>query len=172
MRCKELMRCVIHGAAVVTLLAAGLAVPAHADEEGAADEARPPFELNEVEKKVDLGPPPPEAAEDVALNSKGQAMTAEGGVSTKAKVNCGLVTCSLYLTRKETRYVAENGMAAAIAAGLIPKAGLVVSSAIGLATWKSQQAAKKKQCLRVRFGSAAGIPLLGIYSDGSKHCKK
>lgn len=121
---------------------------------------------------MDLDSPPAEAAKDMVLNSKGQAMTAEGGVSTKAKVNCGIVTCSLYLSKKETKWVADNGMAAAIGAGLIPKVGLVLGSVAGLATWKSQQAAKKKQCLRVRFGSVAGVPILGLYSDGSKHCKK
>lgn len=67
--------------------------------------------------------------------------------------------------------MAENGIPAAIAAGFIPKAGAVLAAVAGLATWKSGQAAKKNQCLRVRISPPLPGVIVGMYSDGSKHCK-
>lgn len=160
------------GALVLMLLVPGGF--AHAD--GQAGTMDKPPSMNEAEKRIDIGDPPEEAAKDVIANSAGQPMSTEDGVGTKAKVNCGIITCSVYLSRKETHYVAENGMVAAIGAGLITGvAGKALAAAAGLATWKSQQADKKKQCLRVRIAPTPlppGFGVVGYYSDGSKHCRK
>jgi hypothetical protein len=67
--------------------------------------------------------------------------------------------------------VADNGIPAAIGAGFLGKAGPVLAAVAGLATWKSGQAAEKKQCPRVRISPPLPGVLIGMYSDGSKHCR-
>lgn len=57
---------------------------------------------------IDTDEPPADSAKDQIVNAAGQPMAQEGGVTTKLKVNCGIVTCSYYLSRKETRTLANN----------------------------------------------------------------
>jgi hypothetical protein len=152
---------------LVAALVLGLALPARANNE----QADRPAQLTEVEKRIETGESPPLADKEEAVTAAGEALSSEGEVSTKLITNCGYITCSYYLSRKQTRYLAENGVAATIAAGLIPKVGPFLSAAVGLATWKSQHAAKKNQCLRIRVLLGSSVPA-GFYSDGSKYCRK
>jgi hypothetical protein len=166
MRTLGMMKRALHGVAMATLLTAGLAMPAHAENKDI--DFKPPQELTDVEKRIDLNSPPPEAAKDPAVNTADEVMNEDGGVSTKAKVNCGIVTCSLYLSKKETHFVGHNGIVAAVAANMIPTIGGLLGIAHRVVNWKARQAAQKHQCLRVRF-TPGGI--VGLYSDGSKFCK-
>jgi hypothetical protein len=166
MRTRGMLKRAVHGVAMATLLTAGLAMPAHAD--GKDIDFKEPRELTEIEKRIDLKAPPPEAAKDPAMNSADEVMSEEGGVSSTAKVNCGIVTCSLYLSKKETHFVGHNGIVAAVAANMVPTIGGLLSAAHRVVNWKARQAASKHQCMRVRF-TAGGI--VGLYSDGSKYCR-
>jgi hypothetical protein len=152
---------------IIATLVLGLALPVRADN----PEADRPTQLTDVEKRIDTGDSPPLEDKEQAVTASGEAISAEGGVSTKLITNCGYITCSYYLSKKQTRYLAENGVAATIATGLIPKVGPFLSAAVGLATWKSQHAAKKNQCLRIRVLVGSSVPA-GFYSDGSKYCRK
>jgi len=119
---------------------------------------------------IDTDEPPADSAKDQIVNAAGQPMAQEGGVTTKLKVNCGIVTCSYYLSRKETRTLANNGLPVNTAVTFIPEIGPVLAAAGSVAIWKAQQAAKKNQCLRVRTIGLSGAPV-GLYSDGGKFCK-
>jgi hypothetical protein len=150
------------GLPLVVVLAAGLVLPARADTGQPEDRDRPA--LNAAEKRVDLDRPPPQTDKEPAVNAAGEALAPEGGVSTKLKGNCGIIRCSLYLSRKETRQVAAKGVAAGIFAGLVHK---LLGAVTGLLTYSANEAAKKNQCLRIVYGPTA---ISGMYSDNSKYC--
>ncbi|HYX37478.1 MAG TPA: hypothetical protein VE954_30615 [Oligoflexus sp.] len=100
--------------------------------------------------------------------------------------NCGIATCSIYLTRNSTKELCErlcqysNSSTAAIAGAAatacapIGGIGAVVCGAAGAVSGaffidKLQQAADKNQCLRLRYVPGVNTPT-GLYSDDSEHC--
>jgi len=113
-------------------------------------------------------------------------------------VNCGIITCSLYLTRTETARLwgqlsqyqnsstAAIGLAAGVACALVlsptgPGAAIAAVICAGAAAIyggffidKLGQAANSGNCLRVRYTTVPGLPSVpnGIYNDNSQYCKK
>ncbi|MDQ3231154.1 MAG: hypothetical protein M3Q07_04975, partial [Pseudobdellovibrionaceae bacterium] len=101
--------------------------------------------------------------------------------------NCGIATCSIYLTRNSTKELCERlcqysnastaaiATAAAAACAPIGGVGAIVCGGAGAVSGgflidKLQQAAGKNQCLRVRFVPGVNT-VTGLYSDDSEHCK-
>lgn len=112
-------------------------------------------------------------------------------------VNCGIVTCSLYLTRGETAKLwgqllqyqnASNaaiagasavacaavfsfsGPGAGVAAAVCGAAGAVYG---GYFLDKLGQSANSGNCLRIRYTTFAGVPAPNaMYNDNSQYCKK
>ncbi len=107
-------------------------------------------------------------------------------LSKRAIRNCGWLTCSLYLSKKQTKWLKNNISAAGGiwagaaticgAASLISGIGAIIVGITCSAFWAIyggflwnavKRAAKKKQCLRVRHAYAT----FGFYSDSSRYCK-
>ena len=113
-------------------------------------------------------------------------------------VNCGIVTCSLYLTRAETAnlwarlrqydgssYAAIAGASAiacsvavapvsgpfAVVAGVVCAAAGAVYGSFFLD--KLKQSANSGNCLRIRYTSPYGVPTPNfLYNDNSQYCMK
>ena len=112
-------------------------------------------------------------------------------------VNCGWVTCSVYLTRSETANLwgrlgqYQNSSTAAIAGAAAAACAIVFSGTgpgAGVAAAvcgpagalygaffidKLGQAANSGNCLRIRYTSVGPLPVVsGLYNDNSQYCKK
>jgi hypothetical protein len=140
--------------------------PVYGEKQGAARSD----EESKDQVTVHTGTPPAESEKDAAVDAAGRALAQEGDVTTKLTVNCGVVTCSYYLSRGETRAVANKGVLAADAAGLIPTVGPLLSKVVKIANDTAKAAAKRNQCLRVRVIALSGLPV-GIYQDGGRFCR-
>lgn len=127
----------------------------------------------------------------LALLSSMSAAPANAAVAT---VDCGIVTCSLYLTRNTTKEICERlcqysntsnaviaGAAAAACAatgvGTIASGACAAAGAVwgGFFIDKLQQATNANQCLRIRYLKPtppvnAPVPT-GLYVDRSGFCK-
>jgi hypothetical protein len=101
--------------------------------------------------------------------------------------NCGIATCSLYLSRSTTRGLwrrlepyqnsSNAAIAAAAAAACFPLGGwpaVLCGGAAGVAGGfgidKIGQAARANQCLRIRYARGVNVPN-GVYVDRSRYCK-
>jgi len=119
-------------------------------------------------------------------------MHSPDAMAAPAVINCGIATCSIYLTRNTTKELCEAlcqyreesiisiGTAATVACAATG-AGEVVSPICGGAAalfgtffiHKVDQATQKRQCLRIRYipGRATVPPVpTALYSDGSRFC--
>ncbi|NUW33952.1 hypothetical protein HTZ77_21315 [Nonomuraea sp. SMC257] len=93
-------------------------------------------------------------------------------------LNCGIVTCSLYLSRGVTRTLATASdvapdfrtRCAGSSNRRLALACAALTAGVVAARWKLAEAARKNQCLRIRF-----VPnppaVVGLYSDGSVWCR-
>lgn len=116
------------------------------------------------------------------------SMTATPANAAIFTTNCGIITCSVYLTRNTTKEICERlcqysnasnaAIATAAAAACLPLGGVGAVACGGAGAIlggffidKLNQATDANQCLRIRYtkGSAA-IPT-GLYVDRSKYCK-
>lgn len=91
--------------------------------------------------------------------------------SWETKGNCQIATCSLYLSRAETRFLADHGVKAAMTSLRIPEANPFLAIAGEVATQRAREAIRNNQCLRIRTVPTAPPAAVGLYSDGGKYCK-
>lgn len=87
--------------------------------------------------------------------------------------DCGIITCSLYLSRSETRSAVTPSGVVALIAGLLPGPFRLAAINPGLMAIKSQEAAGKNECLRIRYTVVHNVPaIVGFYSSGNgKYCR-
>ena len=106
---------------------------------------------------------------ETALGTPASAATVQRPARSPISVDCGWVTCSLYFSRPLTRRMATPLGAIAVLTGKCShpacKAAAVASALLAL---KAGEAARKHQCLRIRFVPPAHV--VGLYSSGNKHC--
>lgn len=117
---------------------------------------------------------------------------AAAGARPGATKDCGIVTCSIYLSRSETQRAAADVLPHAndgkdvltgLAALVCAPGGPVVAAACGInVALRSnnfigalQGARDGHGCLRIRFGPGPGpvgvtAVVYGFYNDGGKHC--
>jgi hypothetical protein len=106
---------------------------------------------------------------ETALSTPASAATTQQQARAPISVDCGWVTCSLYFNRRLTRRMVTPLGAVAVLTGKCShpacKAAAVGSALLAL---KAGEAARKHQCLRIRFVPPAHV--VGLYSSGNKHC--
>ncbi|MBO3745756.1 hypothetical protein J5X84_06700 [Streptosporangiaceae bacterium NEAU-GS5] len=107
---------------------------------------------------------------ETALSAPASAATIQTErARSPISVDCGWVTCSLYFSRPLTRRMATPLGAIAVLTGKCSHpACKAVSAASALLALKAGEAARKHQCLRIRFIPPAQV--VGLYSSGNKHC--
>ncbi|WP_181019440.1 hypothetical protein [Nonomuraea typhae] len=111
------------------------------------------------------------AGATAAAATPSAAATAGAAVALRpVNVDCGWVTCSLYFSRSLTKRMTTPYEAAASLSGLCPHiACKAFGAAAGVLAFKAKEAAGKNQCLRVRYERFT-YKVVGLYSDGSRHC--
>lgn len=116
------------------------------------------------------------------------SMTATPANAAVVNFNCGIVTCSAYLTRNTTKEICERlceysnasnaAIATAAAAACLPLGGVgaVVCAGAGALFGgffidKLNQATDAGQCLRIRYTNSSPPVVTGLYVDRSGYCK-
>jgi hypothetical protein len=98
-------------------------------------------------------------------------LVATGQPAEAVTNDCGIVTCSLYLSRSETRSAVTPSGVVALVTGLLPGYFRFLAIAPGLFAIKAQEAAGKNECLRIRYTVVGNTPaIVGFYSSGNSHC--
>ena len=93
--------------------------------------------------------------------------------ASSVKFNCGIVTCSAYLSRDLTRkMVTPSGVVGVVAGVFAPGPAKAIAVAAGIVSIKASEAAGKNQCLRIRYTRPTqyGSSVVGLYSDKSSYC--
>ena len=81
------------------------------------------------------------------------------------------MSCSVYLSRQQTRTALTPSVFAAALVSSVPgPSDWGGDCRVGLVLAKIGEASSKNQCLRIRFTFlASGLTILGHYSDGSSY---
>lgn len=88
------------------------------------------------------------------------------------RINCGIVTCSIYFGRALTRRIGQYGGAASAACAFVPTpvGKAVCVAAINIIGGKARECGAKHQCLRIRYLKYGPHIPAGLYCDGSRYC--
>lgn len=85
-------------------------------------------------------------------------------------MRCGIATCSIYLTERATRWLADVGPAAFSALGWCPAwCGRALALAGAFVTLKARQARDDSNCLRFRYVPIWPPGVVGVYNTPSDH---